>query len=156
MALRRVTLGVIWAAACLLAAAGSGIAQEFPTKPIKIICAFGAGSSVDTISRVIAQDLSEQLKVPVIVENRPGANGMIGVEAGAKSRPDGYTLVTGSNSTHASNAALFRSLPYDPVRDFEPVAFLVRLTSLLVANPDVPFRTFPDLLAYARANPGRL
>lgn len=148
--------GILWTAACLLAAGGNAVAQEFPAKPIRIICAFGAGSAIDAIARVIARDLSEQMNVAVIVENRPGANGMIGVEAGAKSPPDGYTLVTGSNSTHAANAFLFRSIPYDPIRDFEPVAFVARLTSLLVANPSAPFRSFPELIAYARANPGKL
>ena len=153
---KRVILGVLWTAACWLAAAGGVVAQEFPSRPIKIICAFAAGTAVDTLARVVAQDLSEQLKIPVIVENRPGANGSIASEAVAKSPPDGYALVTGTNSTHAANATLFRNLAYDPVRDFEPVAFLSRLPSLLVANPGVPFRTFPEFIAYARANPGKL
>lgn len=156
MVARRVILGALWTASCWLTMAGSVVAQEFPSRPIKIICAFAAGTAVDTLARVVAQDLSEQMKVPVLVENRPGANGSIASEAVAKSPPDGYTLVTGTNSTHAANATLFRNLAYDPVRDFEPVAFLSRLPSLLVASPGVPFRTFPEFIAYARANPGKL
>ncbi len=139
----------------LLAAAGA-VAQAFPTRPITIICAQGAGSSIDIIARLVAHDLSEQLKVPVIVVNRPGANGMIGVESAAKAPPDGYTLVIGTNSSHAANVSLFRKLPYDPERDFVPVALLTRSPSLLVANPGVAFRTFPEFIAYARANPGKL
>ena len=156
MVARRVILGALWTGSCWLTMAGSIVAQEFPSRPIKIICAFAAGTAVDTLARVVAQDLSEQMKVPVLVENRPGANGSIASEAVAKSPPDGYTLVTGTNSTHAANATLFRNLAYDPVRDFEPVAFLSRLPSLLVASPGVPFRTFPEFIAYARANPGKL
>jgi len=156
MVKNHVVAGVLWAAGCWIVTTGSVAAQEFPSRAIKIIGAFAAGTAVDTIARVAAQDLSVQMKVPVLVENRPGANGTIAAVAVAKSPPDGYTLVTGTNSTHATNVSLFRNIPYDPIKDFEPVAFLSRLPSLVVANPAVPFRSFPEFIAYARAHPGKL
>jgi tripartite-type tricarboxylate transporter receptor subunit TctC len=147
-------LTLIGVAACL-AAAGTA-AQGFPNRPIKVGVISAPGVASDTIMRILAQDLTEQLKVPIVIENRPGANGSLVSEAVAKSPPDGYSLVLGTISTHALNAALFPNLAYDPVRDFEPVAFVTYNPSVIVANAKEPFRTLPELIAYAKVNPGKV
>ena len=143
-------------AAALLACAAFAHAQEpYPSKPIKLIVPFTPGTGMDILARTLGPGLSERWKVPVVVENKPGASGNIGTEAVAKSPADGYTaLVTAS--TLVMNRSLFKSVPYDPVKDFVPVALLAVGNLALVAHPSVPANNVQELIAYAKANPGKL
>lgn len=128
----------------------------WPDRPIRFIVAFPAGSGTDITTRLFADPLSAELGQPVVVDNRGGANGFIATEAVARARPDGYTFLFTANTTHGSNPALFRRLPYDPVGDFAPVALIGVGVLLVVVNNDLPIHSMQDLAAYARANPGRL
>ena len=132
-------------------------AQPFPNKLIKIVVPFTPGTGTDTLARVISQNLVESLKQQVIVESRPGANGIIAAEAVAKAPPDGYTLLITTNTTHAANPSLLKSIPYDPVKDFAPVTRLGNFSSSMLAiNPELPFKSVAELIAYAKANPKKL
>jgi tripartite-type tricarboxylate transporter receptor subunit TctC len=128
----------------------------WPDRPVRFIVAFPAGSGTDVNARIFAEALQVELGQPVVVDNRGGANGFIASEAVARARPDGYTFLFTANTTHGSNPALFRRLPYDPVADFSPVALIGSGVLLVVVNNDLPVRSMQDLVAYARANPGRL
>ena len=141
----------------LACAAMTGVAaqaQTFPDKPIHIIVPLAAGGAVDAIARTLGQKLSQQLGQPVIVDNKPGANGNIGAEAVAKSPADGYTILMAIPAM-TTNQALYAKLPYDTFRDFAPVARLGFAPLILVVGADSPFKTFAELLAALRANPGK-
>ena len=140
----------------MLVISASAFAQAYPAKPIKIVVPFPAGGIADLYGRVIGARLSDGWGQPVVVENRTGAGGNIGADAVAKSAPDGYTLVMGTFGTHAVNVSLFSSMPYDPVRDFAPIVLVLEAEGLLVVHPSVPAQSVLDLIAYARAHPGRL
>jgi tripartite-type tricarboxylate transporter receptor subunit TctC len=142
--------------AALPAAARAQTAEPWPSRPIRFIVAFPAGSGTDVTTRLLADPIAAELGQPVVVDNRGGANGFIASEAVARARPDGYTFLWTANTTHGSNPALFRRLPYDPVADFAPVAVIGVGVLLVVVNNDLPVRSMRDLAAYARANPGRL
>lgn len=144
------------AAAAALAFAALAQAQEpYPSKPIKLIVPFTPGTGMDILARTLGPGLSERWKVPVVVENRAGASGNIGTEAVARSPADGYTaLVTAS--TLVMNTSLFKSIPYDPVKDFAPVVLLAVGSLALVTHPSVAANNVQELIALARANPGRL
>jgi tripartite-type tricarboxylate transporter receptor subunit TctC len=144
------------ATVAVLAFAALAQAQEpYPSKPIKLIVPFTPGTGMDILARTLGPGLTERWKVPVVVENRPGASGNIGTEAVAKSPADGYTaLVTAS--TLVMNRSLFKSIPYDPVKDFAPVVLLAVGSLALVTHPSVAANSVQDLIALARANPGRL
>lgn len=145
------------ALAALPAAAGAQTAEPaWPSRPIRFIVAFPAGSGTDVTTRFFVDPLSAQLGQPVVVDNRGGANGFIASEAVARARPDGYTFLWTANTTHGSNPALFRRLPYDPLTDFAPVAVIGVGVLLVVVNNDLPVRSMQELAAYARANPGQL
>jgi len=131
-------------------------AQTYPARPIRIVVPFPAGGIADIYSRLIGARWSESWGQPVVVENRTGAGGNIAADLVAKSAPDGYTLVMGSIGTHAVNVTLFSKLPYDPVRDFAPVALCVDAEGLLALNPSVPAANVQELIALARAKPGAL
>jgi tripartite-type tricarboxylate transporter receptor subunit TctC len=131
-------------------------AQSYPERPIRLIVPFPAGGTVDAIARTLARELAEALRQPVVVENRAGGAGSIGSEAVAKATPDGYTLLMGTASTHGTNPAVQKSLPYDPVKDFTPVALVATTPYILVVNPSVPAATTAELLALVRAQPGKL
>ena len=131
------------------------VAQAWPSKPIKWIVPFAPGGTTDILARTVGDKLGAALGQPVIVENRPGAGGGVGADFVAKSPPDGYTLVGGTISTHAINASLYKSLPYDPVRDFVPITLIARLPNLLVINPNVPAKNVAELVALMKANPGK-
>jgi tripartite-type tricarboxylate transporter receptor subunit TctC len=139
-----------------LAFAASAAAQGFPSKPVRIVVPFAAGSATDTIARAYAIEMQRLLGQPVVVENKPGAGGIIGAEAVARAAPDGYTLLWGTNSTNAANATLFRKLPYDQEKDFAPVAFLGAVPLIVAVNNDFPAKTLAELIAYAKANPGKI
>lgn len=150
-------------AAALHIALASGIwqgaaparAQSFPTRPVRILVPFGPGGVADLTARAVGQKLGESLGQPVVVENRPGAGGIAAGEAVAKADPDGHTLLLMSNGT-AVSAGLFRSLPFDPLRDFAPVGLLASFDIAILVAAESRWRSLADLLAYARANPGRL
>ncbi len=151
-ALTRAALGV----AVLLAGTLPAAAQPYPAKPIRIIVPFPAGGIADLYARLIGAQLGQTWGQPVVVENRTGAGGNIGADAVAKSAPDGYTLAMGSFGTHAVNVSLFAKMPYDPVRDFAPIALVLEAEGLLVVHPSVPANSVPELIALARAKPGAL
>ncbi|WP_088147574.1 Bug family tripartite tricarboxylate transporter substrate binding protein [Achromobacter denitrificans] len=140
----------------LLGAACMNASAAFPDKPINMVVPFGAGSATDTLARGVAKGLSERLGQPVTVENKPGAGGGIGAAYVARSAPDGYTLLMGTNGPMAANASLYQRLPYDPVKDFAPVALMGRLPMILIGNADAKATTLPELIATARAQPGAL
>jgi tripartite-type tricarboxylate transporter receptor subunit TctC len=130
-------------------------AQNYPARPIRIIVPFPPGGSMDAVVRLLGQEMTKSLGQPVVVENRPGAGTVVGVNAAAKSAPDGYTLVCVATS-FAANHTLVAKLPYDSLKDFQPVGSLTREPHGLVGNPGVPARDFRQLVAYARTNPGKL
>ncbi|HEV7411454.1 MAG TPA: tripartite tricarboxylate transporter substrate binding protein [Bradyrhizobium sp.] len=128
----------------------------WPTKPIKILVGFAAGGSTDVTARIIGQALSERLGQPVVIENRAGAGGNIAADAAAKADPDGYTLLMATSTTFATNPNLYKNLPFDVQKDFEPITLTAFIPNLLVVNPSVPANNVPDLLAYLKANPAKL
>lgn len=144
------------AASVLLGVSTAGLAQQdYPNKPIRILLPFPAGGSTDPIARLVGQKLSENLGQPVIVDNRPGANTIIGTEALTKAPADGHTLLF-TASTHVINPLLMPNLPYDSVKDFQPVASLVRSEFVLVVHPSVPASTLKEFIALAKSKPGVL
>ena len=136
--------------------AGTAFAQSFPTKPIRFIVAYPPGGSVDVHARYIGQKMAEQLGQPVVVEDRPGGNTHIAAEYVAHSAPDGYTLFHTLDSTMTLNQALFSKIPFDPVKDFAPVARLASGNSIIVVNPGVPVKSVRELIDYTKANPGKV
>ena len=138
-----------------LAMAGLATAQKYPAKPITVIVPQAAGGANDTIARVVAQKLSEQLGQSVVIENRVGAGGNVGTAAAAKARPDGYTVMITADSAQVINPFLYQSTGFDPVKDFEPVAPLARAGYVLVAHPSFPANNVSELVALAKAAPGK-
>jgi tripartite-type tricarboxylate transporter receptor subunit TctC len=135
---------------------GTASAQAWPNRPIKLVCPFPAGGGTDVIARIVAQQLSTRLGQQVYVENRGGANGGAGTLEVARAEPDGYTLGAISDSPMTVNPSMYEKLPYQPLRDFIAVARVNHFPSLLVAHPSVPIKSVPELIAYAKANPGKL
>jgi len=129
------------------------LAQSWPQRPIRMIVPFPAGGGTDVVARMVAKNLSERLQQPVIVENRGGANGSIGLQALKQSAPDGYTIAATSDTPMTVNPWLYKDLPYDPVRDFVPVASVVRLPGMLAVHPSFPARSIAELIALAKAKP---
>jgi len=132
------------------------VAQAFPAKPIRVIVPFPPGGGNDVIARVVAQRMTDRLGQTVIVENRAGANGMVGLEVLAKSAPDGYTIATGAAGPMAVNPSLYEKIPYDPVRDFSPITNMANFPLLLVAHPSLPVKSVRDLIALAKARPDQI
>jgi len=139
-----------------LAFAATALAQGYPTKPIRLIVPFAAGGNVDITARQVAPGMAELLGRNVIVENRVGASGIIASELLAKSAPDGYTLMMGSNSTVSVAPSLYPKLPYHPLRDFAPVSLVATTPFVLVVHPSVPAKTLGELIALAKSAPGKL
>ncbi len=131
-------------------------AQDYPTRPITVIVPFAAGSGSDTAARVLGQVLGPRLGQTIVVENRIGATGAIASTAVARAQPDGYTLLLGTNSTHGSNSALYKTLAYDPVKGFAPIANTGYFNYFLLVNPEIPAKSVAELVAYAKAHPGKL
>lgn len=154
---RRKALAVLASLAAGTAALpGAALAQAFPTRPITIVVPFSAGGTTDILARLVGQYLSTELGQPVVVENKAGAGGNIGGQYAAKAAADGYTLFMGTVGTHAINASLYKKMPFDPVKDFAPLTRVANVPNLLVVNPKQPFRTVPEMIAYAKANPGKI
>jgi tripartite-type tricarboxylate transporter receptor subunit TctC len=143
-------------AATLALAAPLAHAQAYPNKPITLVVPFGPGSGTDQQARAMAAALTTEYKVPVVVDNRAGASGFLAASYVAKAPPDGYTLLLTTNTTHAANEHLFKKIPYDPVKDFTPVALLSLGHMLLLVNPSSPYHSVSDLVAAAKQNPGKL
>lgn len=149
----RIFLGVIAA----LAVAFSASAQDaFPSKPIKMVVPFPAGGPTDVVGRLASAKMSERLGQQVVVENKAGAGGNIGADSVAKSPPDGYTLLLGTVATHAINSALYKVIPYDPIADFKPIALLAQVPLMMTVHPNLPATDVKSLIAYAKANPGKV
>jgi tripartite-type tricarboxylate transporter receptor subunit TctC len=140
----------------LTALAATASAQEYPTKPIKLVVPFPPAGGTDIMSRVVAQKLSENTKWTIVIDNRPGAGGNIGVDATAKAPADGYTLVMGQTSNLAINPSLFKNLPYDPVKDLAPIVLVGSGPIAIAVRNDSPYKTLPDLVAAAKAKPGAI
>ncbi len=144
------------AAGMLALAAVEAGAQAYPSKPIRMIVPQGAGGTTDMWARMIAQKTGEALGQQVVVENRPGAGGIIGVDAAAKAAADGYTILFGSNTTMAANVSLYSKVPFDPVKDFTPLAMAIAAHFVFVVNPSVPVNNMRELIALAKSKPGQL
>ncbi len=144
------------AGAAVLPFASAARAEDFPTRPIKIVVPFAAGSATDLVARGLGAKLQEILKQPIIVDDKPGASGQLGASAVATAPADGYTLLMGTNTTNSANGALFKKLSYDPEKDFAPIARCVTGVNAVVVNNDLPIKTIAELVDYARKNPGKL
>ena len=134
----------------------AGLAQAYPSKPVKLLVTIGPGSSADILARIVAEELQRRLGQPVVVENRPGAGGNIAADAVAKAAPDGYTLLMSTISTHAINAAMYSSMPFDPIKDFAHIALLAANPNALVVQPQAPVQSLKDLLDLAARKPGEV
>jgi tripartite-type tricarboxylate transporter receptor subunit TctC len=154
----RKSLGLLVASALCMSvvSAPPTFAQAYPTKPIRLIAPFPPGGTTDVLSRIIAQKLSDSLGRTVVVENRPGAGGNLGHEVAAKTPPDGYNLVMSSNAALVANPHLYKRLGFDPLNDFAPISLVAKAGQVLAVHPSVPVRTVKELIALAKASPGRL
>jgi len=144
------------AALAVLAITAAQAADVYPTKPLRIIVPFPPGGPADALARTVGDKLAASLGQPVVVDNRPGAGGNIGMELAAKAPPDGHTLVLAPAGNLTVNPSLYRSVPYDVGRDFAPVTVIAAVPNVLVVNPQVPAKDVAELIAYAKGNPGRL
>ena len=154
--MRAGTLAFLCSAMLATLAAAPAVAQNYPTKPIRILIAQAPGSATDVVSRVVGNRLSEGLGQPIVIEARPGAGGVVGTEAAARSAPDGYTLFMANNSTHGSNPAVYARLPYDAINDFAPIAFVASVPYVLVVDPSLPAKNVQELVALAKSRPGKM
>ncbi len=144
------------AIACALLPGLAAAQGAFPSKTITIVVPFAAGGTTDILARIVAQGMGAELGQPVVVDNRAGAGGNIGGQLAARAPADGYTLFMGTVGTHAINAALYKKMPFDPIKDFAPLTRVANVPNLLVANPAQPFKTVQELIAYAKAHPGKI
>ena len=148
----RIFLGVF----AFFAATQTAGALDYPLRPVRFIVPFPAGSAPDSIARIVTQHMQQTLGQNIVIDNRPGAQSIIGAVEAARSTPDGYTLLAGSNTAMAANVSLFKKLPYDPVKDFDPVARFITSALMLVVRADFPARNLADFVAHAKARPGQL
>ena len=155
MPLRKLALRSALGIALILAAACS-VADTYPNQPVKLIVPFAPGGTTDILARVFAQKMSDAWGQPVVVDNRSGAGGLIGSEMGARSAPDGYTLLLGTIGTHGVSTSLYSKIPYHPEKDFAPITLLATLPNILAINPAVPAKNVKELINYAKANPGKV
>jgi tripartite-type tricarboxylate transporter receptor subunit TctC len=152
------TIIVRWATALMLGVvvAGPAWAQAWPSKPVRIVVPFAASSATDIMARILADELRATFDQSFLVENKPGASAQIGAELVAKAPPDGYTLFVTTNTSHLANPYLFKKINYDPVKDFTPIANIMRIPVIVVVNPKLPVKDLKELVAYAKANPGKV
>jgi tripartite-type tricarboxylate transporter receptor subunit TctC len=153
-AVRQLGLAVGVCAALVGATTSAQAADTYPSKAIRLVVPFAAGSGTDAVARLTAQYLGEAVGQPVLVDNRPGANGSIAAEFVAKAAPDGYTLFMTTNTTHSANPSLMKQLRYDPVKDFTPVSRMGNLPFMLVVDPKLPVKTLPEFIEYCKTHPG--
>lgn len=154
--MRRVLLGIAVPVFAVLGAIEPALAQTYPSRPVRIVISFPAGGSTDLLARVLAERLATRLPQPVVVDNRPGGNSVIAAEFVAKSPPDGHTLFMAIDATISLNPLLYAKLSYDPERDFTPISHIASQPYFIVASAKAPARTFPELMAFAKGNPGKL
>ena len=136
--------------------APSAMGQAYPSKPVRIVVPFAAGSATDIVARLLADELRVALDQSFIVDDRPGASARIGAEAVAKAAPDGYTLLVTTNTSHSANPHLFKKLNYDPVKDFAPIGGIMNIPVIVVVNPKLPVHSLKELIDYAKARPGKV
>ena len=153
---RHLSAAILAVVLAIAASPAASFAEDFPARAVTIIVPQPPGGGTDIISRIVAQQLSEQLGKPVVVENKPGAGTLVGSEAAAKSAPDGYTLLAGLTANMAVNPSLFKKLPYDPIRDFTPVGMMAEFPFVLVVSKDFPAKSVKELIAMAKAKPGSI
>lgn len=151
-----IALTKILIVACGMAATGVHAQQAYPNKPIHFVVPWPPGGAADLVGRLIGQKMSESMGQPVVVENRPGAGGVIGTEVVARSAPDGYTMLFGSTGPNSINISLYKKLPYDPVQDFAPVTQITALPLVLLVNPELPAKSVKELIELARSKPGQI
>ena len=144
-------IGILWIGSATLA-----VAQTWPAKPVRIIVSSAAGSGPDTLTRYLGDRLSKAIGQSVVVDNRPGANGVIAVQAGARAAPDGYTLLLATSSSFSVNRYTIKALPYDPIKDFVPVVLVATGGLAVIASPRAPVKTLSDVVAFDKAQPGKL
>lgn len=152
----RVAGSLLLAAIGFSAAAPRASSADYPERPIRIIVPFAPGGGGDTLARMVLNKVAEQKKWTIVIDNRAGAGGNIGTTAGAHATPDGYNLSYGTNGTHAINHTLYKNPGFDPIKDFEPISRLTQIALLVVTNPSVPAKTTKELIAYLKANPGKV
>ena len=153
---RVLPLLILLAPAVQAQTSSTGSGQAYPAKPVRIVAAYAPGGSVDIVARLVAQRLTEALGQQFIVENRAGASGNIGTDFVAKSAPDGYTLLMASSPALAANIHLFKTLPFDPVKDFAPIILIGNQPNVLIVHPSVPVSTVKEFIALAKSRPGKL
>lgn len=152
---RRKWLAGMAGAALVPAAFPAGAQGAFPTRPITLIVPFAAGGSTDIVARLVGQQMSQILGQSVVIDNRAGAGGNIGANATARAEPDGYTLLMGTISTHALNPAIFKKIPFDPVKDFTPISLLAVVPNVMVVHPSFPAKTVAEVIKVLKENPGK-
>jgi tripartite-type tricarboxylate transporter receptor subunit TctC len=145
-----------WVGIAAVICSSSAIAQDYPNKPITLVIPFAAGSGTDFVARTVAQKLSERLKQPVVVDNKAGASAQIAAQFVAKAAPDGYTLFMTTNTSHSANPWMFKTLNYDPIKDFTPIVRVGELPFALAINPKIPAQTLQEFIDYAKKTPGKL
>jgi tripartite-type tricarboxylate transporter receptor subunit TctC len=153
---RWVAVASLFLAAAALAPPSWAQDAAYPSRPVKVIVPFGAGGTADLVARIVSEQLTERLKAPFVVENRPGAGGTIGSDLLAKAPPDGYTLGWGSVSTHATSVSLYPKLPYDPIKDFTPIARVAAIPNVMVVSSQLPVESLQAFIELARSSPSKL
>lgn len=153
---RQKLLAPLFAAVLACVASPHVQADDYPAKPVRVVVAFTAGGTTDILARAVSQHLTERLKQPFVIDNKPGAGGNLGTEYVVRAAPDGYTLIVDSVGPIAINQTLFKNLTYDPLKDLVPVVQIANVPNVLVVHPSVPAKNFEEFLAYVKANPGKL
>src|SRR5262245_46891084 len=152
----RTMTALIAGVAALMCAAPALLAADYPVRPVTLVVAFTPGGPSDVLSRIVGKKLEQLLGQPFVIENRPGAGGNVAAEQVARASADGHTLLMGNNSILATNAALYKKINFDPEADFAPISLIGSQANILVVNPQLPVRTMAELIAYAKANPGKV
>jgi tripartite-type tricarboxylate transporter receptor subunit TctC len=152
----RITFRAVAGLILLLAAMAAGTAAEYPSRPVTLMVAFTPGGASDVLARILGRKLEQILGQPFVIDNRPGAGGNVAAEAVAHAAPDGYTLLAGNNAILATNAALYKKINFDPEADFAPIGLIGSQANILVVNPTLPVKSLAELIALAKANPGKL
>jgi len=154
---RRTGIKTLAAAALLATGMGTAVAQDgYPNKPLTMVVPFSAGGTTDILARIVGQALGQELGQTIIIENKPGAGGNIGAQQAARAKADGYTLFMGTVGTHAINQALYKKLPYDPIKDFTPLSRVANVPNLLVAHPSRPYKTVKEMIEYGKKHPNEI
>jgi tripartite-type tricarboxylate transporter receptor subunit TctC len=152
----RIVTAFIAGLAALTSAASAALAADYPVRPVTLVVAFTPGGPSDVLSRIVGRKLEQLLGQPFVIENRPGAGGNVAAEQVARAGADGHTLLMGNNSILATNAALYKKINFDPEADFAPISLIGSQANILVVNPQLPVRTMAELIAYAKASPGKV